>query len=127
MAAMVWMPSQDCECAIKLLGCYDGCKFVRQGNTTKRDDPCGGGKSSARPAVGWADGENDLLGSVVLKRAQGCGELLGGDLLTAAIGEEKGGAGAGGRLGDEVQQGGLGRKRAHRGGGVAGGAVKVES
>jgi len=120
------MAGADGECAVELLGGDDGGELVGEGDAAKGDGVVGTGERGWRPAISRADGKDELLDASVLKRAESGGEVLGGELLAAAVGEKEGGAGAGGGVGDEVEQPGLAGEDALGAGGIACGALEIE-
>ncbi len=120
------MPGADRQRAVELLGGNDGGEFVRQGDASEGQCPVGAGERGGRPAVCAADGEDELLGAAVLHVSQRGGEVLGAGLLAAAVAEPDGGAGAGGGIGDELEQFCLGGKDLERGGRIRRGALQVE-
>ena len=87
VTAMVWMTSANSECAVNLLGCDNRCELVREGDPTKSYGSGCDGEGRGGPTVGGANGENEMLDSGVLGGADDGGEVLGGELLAAAIGE----------------------------------------
>jgi hypothetical protein len=86
---MVWMAGADGECAVELLGGDDGGELVGEGDAAKGDGVVGTGERGWRPAISRADGKDELLDASVLKRAESGGEVLGGELLAAAVSATK--------------------------------------
>jgi len=125
MPAVIGMSGADGECPVQLLGGDDGGEFVGEGDAAEGEGAVGAGEGRGGPAVGGADGEDELLGAGVLKGAEGGGEVLGGELLAAAVGEEEDRAGAGGGVGDEIEEFGFSGEDVLRAGCVAGGAAEV--
>ncbi len=77
------------------------------------------------PAVCGADGEDEALGAVVAEAAETGGELLGGELLAAAVEEDGKGADASRLVLQPFKEGGLGIEELGVAGDVAGGPSNV--
>ena len=80
---------------------------------------CGG------PAVGGADGEDEALGAVVAETADAGSEVLGGELLAAAVEQDGVCAGAAGLLIEPFEEEGFGVEGLCVAGDIAGGALDV--
>ena len=76
VAAMVRMTSANSECTVNLLGRDNRGELVGEGNTTKGYGAVCNSEGFGGPAVGGANGEDELLNSGILKRAEGGGKVL---------------------------------------------------
>ena len=126
VAAMIRMTSANSECAIDLLGCYNRSELVGERNPTKGYRAGCDSESLGGPAVGGANGENEMLNSGVLSGAEDGGKVLGSELLASAVGEKKCGTSAVGGAGQKLDESVLGGEDLERTWGVAGGARNVE-
>ena len=90
MPAMVWMPSAYCQCAIQLLSRNHGSEFVGQGNPSERYRLVGAVQRGRAPSICGSNREEQLLGAVVLERADRPRYLTGRELLAPAVREYKG-------------------------------------
>ena len=69
------MACQDCTGAVELFGEDEAGEFVGECDGTKRELKSSVGERFGGPAVGWADGEDDVLRALI---AAGAKPALGG-------------------------------------------------
>ena len=105
VAGVVGVAGADGQGSVNLFGGDYGGELVGEGDAAEGEGAVGSGEGSGRPTVGGTDGKDKVLGAGVLESAQGGGEIFGGELLAAAIGEEEDGPGAGGGFVDEGEEG----------------------
>ena len=96
-----------------------------QGDESEGEEEVGAGAGVGGPAVGGADGEDEALGAVVAEPAEAGGEVLGGELLSAAVEQNGVGAGAAGLLIKPFEEEGFGVEGLCVAGDIAAGALDV--
>lgn len=105
---MVGVSGEDGGGAVELLGEDDAGELVGEGEAAEGEEEVGALVGGGGPAVGGTDGEDEALGSVVAEAADAGSEVLGGELLAAAIEQDAEGADAAGLLVEPGEEGGLG-------------------
>ena len=110
------MPSQDCTGAVELF-CEDQAgEIVGHCDGTKREREAGlrldGSVGGWGPAIGGADGEDNVLDSLIAAGTEPCCEFGGGELASATVEEDREGGKAGRftglfRIGEPGQKGGF--------------------
>jgi hypothetical protein len=125
VTGVVGVAGEDGEGAVELLGEDDAGQLVGQGDESEREEEVGPGAGGGGPAVGWTDGEDEALGAVVAEAAEASGEVLGGELLAAAVEENGVGVGAAGLLLEPFEEGGFGVEGLGVAGDIAAGALDV--
>ena len=95
VAAVVGVSSENCTCAIKLLGGDEPCEFVSHCDGAKRELKLSVRARSFGPAVGRSDGADEVLRAGVAPSTEPGGELLGAERAPATVGQSKCGGGAG--------------------------------
>ena len=82
---MVGVACQDCTGAVELFGEDKTGKFMSQGDRAEGEQEAGLGMSLCGPAVGGADGEDDVLDALIATGSEPRGEFCGGKLAATAI------------------------------------------
>ncbi len=83
------MACQDCTGAVELFGEDEAGEFVGECDGTKRELEGGVGKGFRGPAVGGADGKDDVLGPLIAAGAEPGGELGRAEGSAAAVEQDE--------------------------------------
>ena len=92
MPFVVRMTRENCTCAIELLRYHKAGELMGQRHRAERDEAAAAFAQSSglvRPAVGWADGENDMLRITIAAGPKPIRERLGAHLASTAIHKEE--------------------------------------
>ena len=84
VTAVVWVPSEDCKCAIELFGEHDRGPARAARSWAQGEQQVGACRVLLRPSIGGADGEVQMLRAGVALAPDPRGELLGGHGASAA-------------------------------------------
>lgn len=125
MAGVVGVTGEDGEGAVDLFGEDGAGEFVGQGDEAEREDKAGVAAGGVGPSVVGPDGEDYRLRAGVAETAEVSGEVLGGELLAAAVEEDEDRGGAGGLAVEPGEEGGLGVVGLGFTGYITGGASEV--
>ena len=97
MPSVIGMAFQDGEAAIELFQQDDARQFVGQGDLAERENRLCLGSDGIAPAIGRADGKQQLLRAVRLVILEEVGDLFRGELLAARVQQYQTRAGFGAR------------------------------
>ena len=87
MAGVIGVTRENCACAVELLGHDEAGEGVGESEGSQREKKAGSGSGLIGPAVGRADGEDDVLRAFIAAGAEPGGESLRGELAAAAVEE----------------------------------------
>jgi hypothetical protein len=110
---VVGVVGEDGEGAVELFDEDDAGELMGEGHGAKGEEQIArlrseGASGALRPAVGGADGEDQVLSALIAAAFDPPGEFLGGEGLAARVEQNQGGRGAGAQGGDGFGEGGLG-------------------
>jgi hypothetical protein len=126
VACVIGVASENCACAVELFGDDEAGECVGERESSEGEQEPGAGACGFGPAIGRADGEDDMLRAFIAASAEPGGECLGGELAAAAVEQDGDGRGASLLTVEPLEKRGFSFEGCGSGPGEDGAAIEVD-